>query len=176
MAALVTQIATATAALTWMFIEWIKTGKPTAVGIATGAVAGLIAITPASGTAGPMGSILIGFASGFICYIFATKVKSAIGYDDSLDVFGVHGVGGIVGALLTGLCAAGFMGGSEGDIAVGTQMLVQAKSIIITIVWSAVVSVVTLTLIKLFVGLRIDETSEDQGIDTTTHGEAAYTQ
>jgi Amt family ammonium transporter len=176
MAALVTQIATATAALSWMFVEWIKSGKPTAVGVATGAVAGLVAITPASGTAGPMGAILIGLASGLICYFCATTLKRNIGYDDSLDVFGVHGVGGIVGALLTGLCAAGFMGGAAGDIAVGTQMFIQFKSIIITIIWSGVVSVVALTLVKLFVGLRVDEASEDQGLDTTSHGEAAYTQ
>ena len=122
-----------------MFIEWARTGKPTAVGIATGAVAGMIAITPASGTAGPMGALLIGFASSAICFYFATSVKQRFGYDDSLDVFGVHGVGGIVGALLTGLCAAPFMGGAglpEGMTAV-TQVIAQGKSVVVTIVWSA---------------------------------------
>ena len=102
MAMLVTQVATATAAFTWMVVEWLKTGKPTAVGIATGAVAGLVAITPASGSVGPIGALVIGLASGVVCYFCSTSLKKALGYDDSLDVFGVHGIGGIVGALLTG--------------------------------------------------------------------------
>ncbi|MEZ5278019.1 MAG: ammonium transporter [Opitutaceae bacterium] len=177
MAALVTQLATAMAALTWMFIEWARTGKPTAVGIATGAVAGLIAITPASGTAGPMGALLIGFASSSVCFYFATSVKHRFGYDDSLDVFGVHGVGGVVGAILTGLCAAPFMGGSglpEG-MTTATQLIAQAKSVVVTIVWSAVVSVVALMVAKAFVGLRVDESDEERGLDLTSHGETGYT-
>jgi Amt family ammonium transporter len=177
MAALVTQLATAAAALTWMFIEWARAGKPTAVGIATGAVAGLIAITPASGTAGPMGALLIGFASGAVCFYFATSVKQRFGYDDSLDVFGVHGVGGVIGALLTGLCAAPFMGGSglpEGMTAV-TQVIAQGKSVVVTIVWSAVVSIVALMIAKAIVGLRVDESDEERGLDLTSHGETGYT-
>lgn len=175
MAMLVTQLASAAAALTWMFLEWMKSGKPTAVGIATGAVAGLVAITPASGTAGPMGAILIGFASGFICYLASTKMKNALGYDDSLDVFGVHGVGGIVGALLTGLCAAAFMGGS-GLVAdsVGAQIWVQFKSIVVTILWSGIVASISLFLINKVVGLRASEDDERIGLDQTQHGENAY--
>lgn len=177
MAALVTQLATAAAALTWMFIEWARTGKPTAVGIATGAVAGMIAITPASGTAGPMGALLIGFASSAICFYFATSVKHRFGYDDSLDVFGVHGVGGIVGAMLTGLCAAPFMGGSgfpEGMTAV-TQVIAQGKSVVVTIVWSAVISVLALMIAKAMVGLRVEESDEERGLDLSSHGETGYT-
>jgi Amt family ammonium transporter len=175
MAMLVTQVATGAAALTWMFLEWIKSGKPTAVGIATGAVAGLVAITPASGTAGPLGAILIGFASGLFCYIASTKVKKAFGYDDSLDVFGVHGVGGIVGALLTGLCAASFMGGAGLELdSVGAQLWAQTKAIVVTIVWSGVVATISLFLIDKFVGLRVEEVEEQLGLDQTQHSETAY--
>lgn len=176
MAMLVTQVATAMAAVTWMFLEWTRSGKPTAVGIATGAVAGLVAITPASGTAGPMGALLIGFASAVICYFCATKLKHKLGYDDSLDVFGVHGVGGIVGAILTGLCAAGFMGGSKGDLNVGHQMFVQFKSVVVTIVWSTVVSVIALSIAKALVGLRVSPEVENQGLDQAEHGEEGYHQ
>jgi Amt family ammonium transporter len=174
MAMLVTQVSTAMAALTWMFAEWVRSGKPTAVGIATGAVAGLVAITPASGTAGPMGALLIGFASGLICYVSATSLKRKFGYDDSLDVFGVHGVGGIVGAILTGLCAAGFMGGSKGDLDVISQMFTQFKSVVVTIVWSGAVSVVALTAAKSLVGLRVAEEVEHSGLDRSEHGEEGY--
>lgn len=177
MAALVTQIATATAVVVWMFLEWIISKRPTAVGVATGAVAGLVAITPASGTAGPMGAILIGAVSAIACYFCATKLKSILGYDDSLDVFGVHGVGGIVGAILTGLCAASFMGGAglEGITAAG-QMFVQFKSVVFTIVWSGVVAFIALIVAKVLCGgLRVSESDEQEGLDTTTHGEAGYT-
>jgi len=175
MALLVTQVATATAAATWMFVEWMRSGKPTAVGIATGAVAGLVAITPASGTAGPIGGLLIGFASGLICYFAATSVKRAMGYDDSLDVFGVHGVGGIVGALLTGLCAAEWMGGSGiSKDSVGGQIGVQFLSIVVTIIWSAVVSVIALSIAKAMVGLRVSEEVEHAGLDLAEHGEEGY--
>ncbi len=175
MAMLVTQIATATAALVWAAIEWIRTGKPTAVGIATGAVAGLVAITPASGTAGPMGAILIGAISGTLCFFTATSMKRALGYDDSLDVFGVHGVGGMVGAILTGLCAAEFMGGAGIETAnVGSQVWAQLKSVIVTILWSGVVSVVTLKLIDSTIGLRANEEDEVQGLDLSNHEESGY--
>lgn len=175
MAMLVTQIATATAALTWAAIEWMRTGKPTAVGIATGAVAGLVAITPASGTAGPMGAMLIGLTSGTLCFFTATSVKRALGYDDSLDVFGVHGVGGIAGALLTGLCAAEFMGGAGiGAESVGAQIWAQFKSVIVTALWSGVVSFISLKIIDALIGIRADEEHEVQGLDLSHHEEAGY--
>lgn len=175
MAMLVTHLATATAGVTWMFIEWRRSGKPTAIGIATGAVAGLVAITPASGSAGPMGAILIGFASGVCCYLAATKLKQALNYDDSLDVFGVHGVGGIVGALLTGLCAAAFLGGSGLEHeTVGAQMLAQAGSIVVTIIWSGVVAGAALFLLERTIGLRASEDQEQQGLDLSEHGEEGY--
>jgi len=175
MAILVTHIATAAAALSWMGIEWMRSGKPTAVGIATGAVAGLVAITPASGTAGPMGALLIGAASGTLCYFSATSMKRVFGYDDSLDVFGVHGVGGMIGALLTGLCAAEFMGGSGVNAAsAGAQIWVQFKSIIVTIIWSGTVSFVTLKFIDTVIGIRADESHEVQGLDQSHHEETGY--
>ena len=177
MAMLVTQVATAMAAITWMFIEWIKNGKPTAVGIATGAVAGLVAITPASGTAGPMGAMLIGFTSSILCYWAATRLKHMLGYDDSLDVFGVHGVGGIVGAVLTGLCASssGIMDGVGIETGVFAQMGIQIKSVIVTIVWSGAVSVVALFIIgKITGGLRVSEDEENVGLDQSSHGESGY--
>ncbi|HMP84796.1 MAG TPA: ammonia channel protein, partial [Verrucomicrobiota bacterium] len=175
MAMLVTQIATAAAAATWMFAEWIRSGKPTAVGLATGAVAGLVAITPASGTAGPMGALIIGIVSSLVCYIAATSVKRAMGYDDSLDVFGVHGVGGIVGALLTGVCASSALGGTPPDgYSMGAQVFTQFKSVIVTVIWSAVVSVIALTIAKAVVGLRVSEEVEHAGLDLSEHGEEAY--
>jgi Amt family ammonium transporter len=175
MAMLVTQISTATAALSWMFVEWARSGKPTAVGIATGAVAGLVAITPASGTAGPMGAMLIGFISGSMCYFSATSMKRALGYDDSLDVFGVHGVGGIIGATLTGFCAAEFMGGSGIEAAsVGAQVWAQLKSIMVTIIWSGVVSFIALKMIDAVIGLRAENKDEEQGLDISDHEEAGY--
>ena len=176
MAMLVTQIATAAAAATWMFVEWLRSGKPTAVGIATGAVAGLVAITPASGTAGPMGALLIGVASGFVCYFAATSLKRALGYDDSLDVFGVHGIGGIVGALLTGVCASSALGGvglAEG-VSIGGQVFTQFKSVVVTIVWSAVVAGIGLTIARAAVGLRVSEEAEATGLDLVEHGEEGY--
>ncbi|UCH81295.1 MAG: ammonium transporter [Nitrospiraceae bacterium] len=175
MAMLVTQIATATAALSWMFVEWIRSGKPTAVGIATGAVAGLVAITPASGTAGPMGALLIGATSGTLCYFAATSMKRALGYDDSLDVFGVHGVGGMIGATLTGLCAAEFMGGAGIEAAsIGAQIWAQIKSIIVTLVWSGIVALIALKVIDAVIGIRAEDSNEVQGLDISDHEEAGY--
>ena len=175
MAMLVTQVATATAALTWMFIEWLRHGKPSVLGIATGAVAGLVAITPASGTAGPMGALLIGFSAGLFCYFFSTSVKRKLGYDDSLDVFGVHAIGGIVGAILTGLCAAEFMGGSEiANEMVGLQLGKQFLGVIVTIVWCGVVSIVSLFVIDKTIGLRVTEEEEVTGLDISQHDEQGY--
>ncbi len=173
MAMLVTQVSTATAAVTWMLIEWIKHGKPSVLGIVTGAVGGLVAITPASGTVGPMGALAIGFASGAICFWGATSLKSKLGYDDSLDAFGVHGIGGIVGALLTGVFASTALGGSE-EIMIGSQVWSQFLSIVITIVWSGVLSFIILKIVDAIVGLRVEEDDERMGLDLSQHNERGY--
>lgn len=176
MAMLVTQVAAAAAAATWMFIEWFKNGKPTAVGLATGAVAGLVAITPASGKAGPMGALVLGIIAAIMCYFGATTLKKLLGYDDSLDVFGVHGVGGVVGALLTGVVAdVSFMGSglAEGR-SITTQVGYQALSVLVTIGWSGVVSAVALMAIKATIGLRVSDEIENLGLDLAEHGEEGY--
>jgi len=176
MAMAVTQLATATAALTWMFAEWITHGKPSVLGIATGAVAGLVAITPASGTAGPMGAIAIGFAGAFFAFIASTKVKRALGYDDSLDVWGVHGVAGIVGAILTGVFADASLGGAglaEG-MTIGSQVWVQFISVVGTLIYGGVVSFILLKLIDLAIGLRVTEEQETEGLDLALHDERGY--
>ena len=174
MAMLVTQISTATAAITWMFIEWIKHGKPSVLGIVTGAVGGLVAITPASGSVGPMGALVIGFASGAICFWGATSLKAKLGYDDSLDAFGVHGIGGIVGALLTGVFTASALGGAGMDVGIGVQVWKQFLSIVITIVWSGVLSFVILKIVDAIVGLRVEEDDERMGLDLSQHNERGY--
>jgi Amt family ammonium transporter len=176
MAMLVTQIATATAALAWMFAEWTTHGKPSVLGIASGAVAGLVAITPASGTAGPMGAIAIGAAAGIGCFVASTKIKRALGYDDSLDVFGVHAVGGIIGAILTGVFADAALGGkglAEG-MTIASQVMVQAKGVVFTVVYTAVASYIILKIVDLIVGLRVSEEEETEGLDTALHGERGY--
>ncbi len=176
MAMLVTQISTATAAVTWMFVEWAKHGKPSALGIVTGAVAGLVAITPASGSVGPMGALAIGIVSGVVCFWGATTLKSQLGYDDSLDAFGVHGIGGIVGALMTGVFVAEGLGGvglSEG-MTIGTQVWAQLLSIIVTVVWSGVLSFIILKIVDATVGLRVEEDEERQGLDLSQHNERGY--
>ena len=176
MAMLVTQVATATAALTWMFAEWTTHGKPSVLGIASGAVAGLVAITPASGTAGPMGAIAIGAAAGLGAFIASTKIKRAFGYDDSLDVFGVHAVGGIIGAMLTGVFADASLGGkglAEG-MTIASQVMVQAKGVLVTVVYTAVASYIILKIVDLIVGLRVSEEEETEGLDTALHGERGY--
>lgn len=170
MAMLVTQVSASSAILVWMILEYIFSKKITAVGVATGAVAGLVAITPASGTTNAAGALIIGAASSIACYFCATKLKHYLKYDDTLDVFGVHGIGGIVGAVLTGFLVR------IGAEVVEHQMLQQIKSIVVTIVWSGVVSFITLTILKYTVGLRIEESDEQEGIDSTTHGESAYNQ
>ncbi|MDQ8204263.1 ammonium transporter [Pelagicoccus sp. SDUM812003] len=176
MAMLVTQIACATSAVVWMLIEWLKHGKASVLGIATGAVAGLVAITPASGNAGPMGAILIGAASSVCCYLVAVKLKFALKIDDSLDVFGVHGIGGIVGAILTGVVASESFGGTgygEG-ITMLAQVWGQFVSVVITIVWSGVVSLILFFLIDKAIGLRVDNDSELKGLDLSEHDEQGY--
>ncbi len=176
MAMMVTQIATAMAALSWMFAEWITHGKPSVLGIASGAVAGLVAITPAAGTAGPMGALLIGLASGLICFLASTKLKRALGYDDSLDVFGVHAVGGIIGAILTGLCADVALGGkglAEG-MTIGAQLWVQTQGVLFTIIYTTVLSYVILKIIDLSIGLRVTADQETEGLDIALHDERGY--
>lgn len=176
MAMAVTQIATATAALSWMFAEWLSHGKPSVLGIASGAVAGLVAITPASGTAGPMGALLIGLAAGILCFLASTKLKRALGYDDSLDVFGVHCIGGIIGAILTGLCADKMMGGvglAEG-MTVASQLWAQFKGAAFTLVYSGVLSFVILKIVDVLVGLRVTEEQETEGLDIALHDERGY--
>ncbi|HBN9821856.1 ammonium transporter [Pseudomonas aeruginosa] len=174
MAMLVTQIATAAAALAWMFAEWITHGKPSALGIASGVVAGLVAITPAAGTAGPMGALVIGLASGVICFFAATSLKRALKYDDSLDAFGVHAVGGIVGALLTGIFAAPSLGGFGSVEDIGAQFLVQFKGVAFTVVYTAVVTFVILKVLDLVMGLRVTEEEEAVGLDLALHNERGY--
>jgi Amt family ammonium transporter len=176
MAMLVTQICAATATLVWIAIEWLKHGKPSALGAATGAVAGLVAITPASGTCGPLGAILMGIAAGVVCFLGATSIKRALGYDDSLDAFGVHGIGGIVGAVLTGVFASDTLGGVgyvEG-VTMGAQVFAQVKSVLVTLVYGGVVSFILLKLIDLTIGLRVSEEVESQGLDLAEHGEEGY--
>ncbi|BDM25403.1 MULTISPECIES: ammonium transporter [Pseudomonas] len=174
MAMLVTQIATAAAALGWMFAEWIGHGKPSALGIASGVVAGLVAITPAAGTVGPMGALVIGLASGVICYFCATTLKRKLGYDDSLDAFGVHGIGGIIGAILTGVFAAPALGGFGAVTDIGAQVWVQAKGVIFTVVYTAIVTYVILKVLDVVMGLRVNEEEESVGLDLAQHNERGY--
>lgn len=174
MAIVVTQISPCVAALTWIAIEWIKVGKPSALGFATGAIAGLAAITPASGTVGPLGAIVIGFVSSTIAYIFATVIKFKFKYDDALDVVGVHGVGGLVGIILVSIFASSAFGGSEVGLDIRKQFGIQLYAAVFAIVYTAIVSFIVLKLVDLLVGLRIDEDNEVQGLDLTDHGEAGY--
>lgn len=176
MAMAVTQIATAMAALGWMFAEWLTHGKPSVLGIASGAVAGLVAITPASGTAGPMGALLIGLVAGVVCFLSATRLKRALGYDDSLDAFGVHAVGGYLGAILTGLCADKSLGGiglAEG-VSVGGQLFAQFKGATLTVLYTAIVSYVLLKIVDAVLGLRVTQEQETEGLDIALHDERGY--
>jgi len=172
MAMVVTQVATAAAALSWMFVEWMAKGKPSVLGIASGAVAGLVAITPASGFVGPMGALAIGLAAGVVCYWGATSLKRMFGYDDSLDAFGVHGVGGIVGAILTGVFAVKSIGGTagmlEGNVA---QVGIQFLGVAATLVYTAVATFIILKVVDAVMGLRVSEEEEREGLDLSLHGE-----
>ncbi|OHC50997.1 MAG: ammonia channel protein [Pseudomonadales bacterium RIFCSPLOWO2_02_FULL_63_210] len=174
MAMLVTQIATAAAALGWMFAEWVTHGKPSALGIASGVVAGLVAITPAAGTAGPMGALVIGLSAGVICFFCATSLKRKLGYDDSLDAFGVHGIGGIVGAILTGVFAAPALGGFGTVEDIGAQVFIQFKGVAFTVIYTAVVTFVILKVLDMVMGLRINEEAETVGLDLSEHDERGY--
>ncbi|MBT5471783.1 MAG: ammonium transporter [Nitrospina sp.] len=177
MAMAVTQIATAAAALSWMFIEWVKHGKPSVLGIASGAVAGLVAITPAAGAVGPMGAMVIGFVSGAVCFVASTTLKRAMGYDDSLDVFGIHAVGGIVGAILTGVFCAESLGGAGfgGDItSIGGQLTVQIMGVGATMIYTGIVSFIILKVLDGIIGLRVTDDDESEGLDLSHHGERGY--
>ena len=179
-----TLLATAAATVSWVFAEWIFKGKPSMLGGASGAVSGLVAITPACGFVGPMGALIMGLLAGVICLWGVNGLKRLLGADDSLDVFGVHGVGGILGAILTGVFAAPSLGGQgifdyvankpSADYSISGQVLIQATGVGVTIVWSAVVAFIAFKLVDMVVGLRVPEEEEREGLDITTHGESAY--
>jgi ammonium transporter, Amt family len=176
MAMLVTQVATAAAALGWMAVEWTLHGKPSLLGVVSGAVAGLVAVTPAAGSCGPIGALGIGFAAGVLCFLASSRLKRRLGYDDALDVFGVHGVGGIVGALLTGVFASAALGGAgyaEG-VTMGAQVGRQALAVGVTCLWSGGVTAVSLWLISRVTALRVDPEGETDGLDLTLHDERGY--
>jgi Amt family ammonium transporter len=184
LAMLNTFLATAAAAMSWMFVEWAAKGKPSLLGALSGCVAGLVAVTPAAGFSGPMGAIVLGLIAGAVCFFFCTTVKNALGYDDSLDVFGVHCIGGIIGAMLTGvlvnpaLGGAGIMDYTVGKIAdyeFVTQVVAQAKAVLTTLVWSGVGSLILFKVVDLLVGLRVTVEEEREGLDISEHGERAYT-
>jgi Amt family ammonium transporter len=173
MAMAVTQIATAAAAMAWMFAEWLKAGKPSVLGIVSGAIAGLVAITPASGYVDPMGALIIGILAGIACYWGAAWLKPKLGYDDALDVFGIHALGGIVGALLTGVLAVEAIGGTPGLIEGNPgQVLTQIYGVLATVVYTGIASFVILKVIDLTIGLRVTEDDEREGLDIALHGES----
>ena len=182
-----TFVATAAAGFAWLVVEWVAKGKPTLLGLVSGAVAGLVAVTPASGFAGPMGSIVLGLVAGPVCYFFVSTVKNALKYDDSLDVFGVHCVGGIIGAIATGILVNPDLGGvgipdyvsKPGELAVasyefGTQMFAQIKAVLLTLVWSGVGSAILFKIVDLIIGLRVPAEEEREGLDIGEHDERAY--
>lgn len=171
-----TQVATAAAVLGWIFIEWLTKGKPSMLGGASGAVAGLVAITPACGFIGPMGAIILGFAASLASFWAVTSLKAKLGYDDSLDVFGVHGISGLLGALGTGVLMDKSLGGvgyAEG-VTMGGQVVTQAIACGVTILWCGIVSFILFKIVDVVIGLRVTEESEREGLDTTEHGERAY--
>jgi len=172
-----TQLATAAAVLGWMFAEWIAKGKPSLLGAASGAVAGLVAITPACGNAGPMGAIVLGVIAGVACFWAAVYLKKMFGYDDSLDAFGVHCIGGIVGALLIGILAAPGLGGQGfggENKSIGEQFWVQVQAVGFTLIYDAIMTYILLKLIDMMVGLRVTDEQETEGLDVAEHGESAY--
>ena len=174
MALVVTQISAATAALTWMVVEWLSSGRPSVLGVVTGSIAGLAAITPASGFVGPVGALGIGMAAGAACYWASVVLKFRLGYDDSLDVFGVHGVGGFVGTVLAGLFASQVFGGLQGDLAIGRQLGVQFLAATLTVVYTATLTWLLAKAVDALIGLRIEEGGEQQGLDLHQHGESGY--
>ena len=175
-ALLVTHISACTATVVWMGIEWVKLGKPGVLGAATGSIAGLAAITPASGFVGPLGAIVIGSVSAAACFVFSTTIKKRFQYDDSLDVFGVHGVGGIVGTILVGVFAASSLGGVRMNLDIGRQLMVQSSAVAIAAGYSVLASIVLLKITRFAVGLRVTGVAEQQGLDLTEHEESGYSQ
>ena len=182
-----TFVATAAAALSWLFVEWTQKGKPSLLGMVTGAVAGLVAVTPASGWAGPMGALVLGLAVSPICFFFIATVKNKFGYDDALDVFGVHCIGGIVGALATGILVAPYLGGvglpdyttkpgelTQGAYVMFDQLVIQAKAVLFTLAWSGIGSLILYKIVDMLVGLRVAPDEEREGLDVAEHGERAY--
>jgi Amt family ammonium transporter len=182
-----TFVATAAAGLAWLFVEWGAKGKPSLLGLASGAIAGLVAVTPASGFAGPMGAIVLGLIAGAVCFVFCSSVKNAFGYDDSLDVFGIHCIGGIIGALATGILVNPALGGvgipdyvsKPGELAVAdyvfaTAVWAQVKAVLVTLLWSGIGSAILYKLVDVIVGLRVTQEEEREGLDLAEHGERAY--
>jgi Amt family ammonium transporter len=182
-----TFVATAAAALSWLFVEWGAKGKPSLLGLLSGAIAGLVAVTPASGFAGPMGSIILGLIAGAVCFLFVSNVKTAFGYDDTLDVFGIHCVGGIIGALATGILVNPALGGagipdyitkpgelSVADYDMATAMWAQGKAVLLTLAWSGIGSAILYKIVDVIVGLRVTQDEEREGLDLADHGERAY--
>ncbi len=174
MAVVVTQISPCIAALTWIAIEWARVGKPSALGFATGAIAGLAAITPASGSVGPLGAIVIGICSGFLANVAATSIKQKLGYDDALDVVGVHGVGGLTGITLLSFFASPSLGGSVEGLIMSKQLGIQVFSALFAIIYTGIFSYIILKLIDIVIGLRVDDESELLGLDQSDHGESGY--
>ena len=183
MAMLSTFVATCAAALGWMIIEWLAKGKPSLLGIVSGAIAGLVAVTPACGFIGPMGAIVLGFIGGIVCFIFCSAVKNALGYDDSLDVFGVHAIGGILGAIGTGILVNPDLGGGGvydyvaaevGAYDLSVQVMSQVKAVVVTILWSGIGSAILYKVVDILVGLRVTPEAEREGLDVVSHGERAY--
>ncbi|MBA4222947.1 MAG: ammonium transporter [Bosea sp.] len=182
-----TFVATAAAAVAWLFVEWAAKGKPSMLGMVSGAVAGLVAVTPAAGFAGPMGSIVLGLVAGAVCFVFCSTVKNALGYDDSLDVFGIHCIGGIIGALATGILVNQALGGAgipdystkPGELVAatyefGTAFMAQLKAVLFTLVFSGVGSAILYKIVDVIVGLRVAPDQEREGLDIAEHGERAY--
>ena len=182
-----TFVATAAGALAWLFVEWGAKGKPSLLGLVSGAIAGLVAVTPASGFAGPMGSIILGLVAGAVCFLFVSSVKNALGYDDSLDVFGIHCVGGIIGALATGILVNPALGGAgipdyiskPGEMAIAdydmaTALWAQTKAVLLTLAWSGIGSAILYWVVDMIVGLRVTQEEEREGLDLADHGERAY--
>jgi Amt family ammonium transporter len=183
MAMLNTFVATCAAALGWMIIEWLAKGKPSLLGIVSGAIAGLVAVTPACGFIGPMGAIVLGFIGGIVCFIFCSAVKNALGYDDSLDVFGVHAVGGILGAIGTGILVNPDLGGGGvydyvaagvGAYDLSAQVMSQVKAVVVTVLWSGIGSAILYKVVDILIGLRVTPEAEREGLDVVSHGERAY--
>ena len=174
MTVVVTHLSACAAAVTWMSIEWKFNGRPSVLGIATGSIAGLAAITPAAGKAGPIGAVLIGTISGALCWMACVKLKTRFRYDDSLDVFGVHGIGGLVGTILVAVVGSTSFPGGAGDYAIGSQLVTQSLAALVTVVLSGVMSFVILAAIRATIGLRVGPEKENEGLDLIDHGEKAY--